>query len=242
MRRMREWEEHRSNMAPHSFDGSLLSKNIRKRGRKRPSTSLSVCETQGAEDCDVEIMSSVSIDSNDFSCSNPAKRRRALSLGRIDLLTEEADLNSFQQESERSSSPLLHDCSVSAYSSDEDDFELGELSQSQFSFSLPENATITPPLSFTFSNSANSSLMSLPLPPPHGGVSPLRNTAQGLNQSTPKMASYIPCVGASRSERAIAALSLALANGAGGLNDYGAIISAQGDIIEEERQAGELWA
>jgi hypothetical protein len=45
----------------------------------------------------------------------------------------------------------------------------------------------------------------------------------------------------SRSEKAIAALSLAMANGAGGLNDYSALRAKEIPPIIEDSQVGELW-
>ncbi|KAJ7107637.1 hypothetical protein C8R43DRAFT_1044761 [Mycena crocata] len=79
---------------------------------------------------------------------------------------------------------------------------------------------LSPALSHTFSHSANSSesLISLNLPPP----------------SAPQ------AISASRSEKAIAALSLAMANGAGGLDDY-AVLRSLHTSSPDNCEVGEMW-
>ena len=46
---------------------------------------------------------------------------------------------------------------------------------------------------------------------------------------------------ASRSEKAIAALTLAMANGAAGISDYEALRMTEGLATLDESHAGELW-
>ncbi|KAF7339826.1 hypothetical protein MVEN_01899200 [Mycena venus] len=82
-----------------------------------------------------------------------------------------------------------------------------------------DDAFPQPALSRTLSHSGNSSLISLELPPPFA----------------PKA---IPA--ASRSEKAIAALTLAMANGAGGLDDYEALRSLH-TFSPDNCEVGEMW-
>ncbi|KAJ7275249.1 hypothetical protein B0H12DRAFT_1086398 [Mycena haematopus] len=87
-----------------------------------------------------------------------------------------------------------------------------------FHFAAPETQ-VSPALSRTFSHSGNSSLISLDLPPPFA----------------PKAISA-----SSRSEKAIAALTLAMANGAGGLDDYEALRSLH-TFSPDNCEVGEMW-
>ncbi|KAJ6574901.1 hypothetical protein B0H19DRAFT_1126267 [Mycena capillaripes] len=87
-------------------------------------------------------------------------------------------------------------------------------------FHIPApNIELSPALSHTLTHSGNSSLTSLTLPPPFA----------------PKAVSA-----SSRSEKAIAALSLAMANGAGGLDDYEALRSLH-TLSPDNCQVGEMW-
>jgi len=87
-----------------------------------------------------------------------------------------------------------------------------------FHFPIPDTQ-VSPALSRTLSHSGNSSLISLDLPPPFA----------------PKA---IPA--SSRSEKAIAALTLAMANGAGGLDDYEALRSLH-TFSPDNCEVGEMW-
>ncbi|KAK0505822.1 hypothetical protein EDD18DRAFT_1120808 [Armillaria luteobubalina] len=87
----------------------------------------------------------------------------------------------------------------------------------------------TPALSFTTSSNS-SSIASLPhLPPPTLGLFPHMMSSRPLT---------LP---ASRSEKALAALSLAMANGAGSIHDYDALGTVQPVSAIEECQVGEMW-
>lgn len=84
---------------------------------------------------------------------------------------------------------------------------------------LPQMATIPPELSHTVASSSTSSLLSLSPPP---------------NMPSPS----------SREEKVIAALTLALANGAAGLNDYSAVREALGvsaPHADGAAEVGEMW-
>ena len=84
---------------------------------------------------------------------------------------------------------------------------------------LPQTATIAPELSHTVASSSTSSLLSLSPPPTMPSPS-------------------------SREEKVIAALTLALANGAAGLNDYSAVREALGvsaPHADGAVEVGEMW-
>ena len=108
-----------------------------------------------------------------------------------------------------------------------------------------------PALSYTRTNSTNSSLVSLPLvlpaPAPHPSAHPY-STSHPHSYSHP----YAPTPAhtqsqgapASPSEKALAALTLVMANGAGGLNDYAAVraasAAAEGGALDAAH-VGEMW-
>ncbi|KAI0639270.1 hypothetical protein C8Q77DRAFT_1045770 [Trametes polyzona] len=167
---------------------------------------------------------------------SPAQKRRALSAGSMDVDIPEVNVYSSPfaglDGGDRSSSPVARS---SAYSSDDEghadmDVELASSASGPFS---------TPALSHTYSTSANSSLVSLPL-------SAHENSANGGPAShSPVNISSSPLVGvsppASRSEKAIAALALAMANGAVGISDYEALRAAEGLSSLDQEHVGELW-
>ncbi|THH20850.1 hypothetical protein EW146_g600 [Bondarzewia mesenterica] len=100
-------------------------------------------------------------------------------------------------------------------------------------------AAYTPSLSRTVSSSSNSSLVSLPLPPSTRAPPAQSNTLSPFIFRHPRL---VPA-SASREEKAIVALSLALANGAAGLTDYGAVREVQAGVggLETEAEIGEMW-
>lgn len=173
---------------------------------------------------------------------SPANKKRAFSLGTMDIDLPEIDMSGIEtrvplfastEGSERCSSPLEPFSAPSAYSSDDEDMR-------EPSPGTRSGPLLTPALSHTHASSSNSSFISLPLMQPspnfdgqsHGDSSP------SLRHHTP--AAHIPAT-ASRSEKAIAALTLAMANGAAGLNDYDALLRLDGASSQDESGAGELW-
>ena len=118
----------------------------------------------------------------------------------------------------------------------------------------------TPSSSFTgaFSSSASSSLMSLPHAPPYPSNPPIvrqsSSASSSMCPSSPRRnrsrrvrrhgSGSTPTPQSSRTERAVAALSLALANGAGSVSDYEALRIAQSALgLEDHHQdAGALWS
>ncbi|TDL28402.1 hypothetical protein BD410DRAFT_780900 [Rickenella mellea] len=239
VRRMREWEERRSRSG---LSSERPIRKASKRGRKRASPIYTrTPDDENPDDGNVDIFATAPAE------PSPAKKR-AVSLGRIDLqlVVQPQALpfaNELDQEFDRSSSPVDFSGSCpSAYSSDDDDMEAAsdDRQHSHFPFHGVSILSSTPPLSFTFTNSANSSLVSLPLSAvshPHTNRSLPKSPRGG-----PQPATYAPTL-AFRSERAVAALSLALANGAGSVSDYGATRSmALEQPSMEDYYVGDLWA
>ncbi|TFK57316.1 hypothetical protein OE88DRAFT_1641005 [Heliocybe sulcata] len=157
----------------------------------------------------------------------PLTKKRAMSLGDMGLDTFSLDPQPYpssMDESDRSSSPI--DASVSgpsSYSSDDEELSNSLFKDTRFSFATTGISNpFTPALTHTLTNSTNSSLVSLPLPPP--------------SQKPPSAPSS-----ASRSEKAIAALTLALANGAGGVSDYGALSGLQGPALIDDCEVGSMF-
>ena len=105
----------------------------------------------------------------------------------------------------------------------------------------------TPALSHTYSVSANSSLVSLPLshqPGESAASMPIASNSSNTavpGCKAPLSSPHLPST-ASRSEKAIAALTLAMANGAAGINDYEALRMTEELTTLDESHAGELWS
>lgn len=229
VRRMRDYEHTRSRSEAH-----LKAKEAQRRGRKRSSlVSPRKTTTLSQESDDEEIQIFAGEFTGTLFTGNPRFKKRALSLD-MDEDSHRGDYSSPVVGSERCSSPgATCDSSSSVDPSDYDDYPVSDTTQPLVEnfFSSHTHAHIhpvssTPPLSHMLSDSANSSLHSLRLPPPLASV-PL----------TPRPTA--PSV--SRSEKAIAALSLAMANGAGGLNDYEALRTFEGAPALDYCQVGEMW-
>ncbi|KII93237.1 hypothetical protein PLICRDRAFT_384194 [Plicaturopsis crispa FD-325 SS-3] len=208
--KMRDYEASRSKSGAHN-----RARSAPMRGRKRPAPSCRASRN-GAEG-DSEDDDGVQIVDGEPASWSPRKKR-ALSLGTMDVSAHCIDDAELPSDTSATHSDL------------EDDFAASR-AMYQFSFApSPPSASLsfptsdfTPELSYT--HSTNSSLSSLPLPPP-------RDLARVLGPQT------LP--DASRSEKALAALSLAMANGAGGLNDYEAL-RAVAPPPTDDYHIGELW-
>lgn len=111
-----------------------------------------------------------------------------------------------------------------------------------------------PSLSFSFSTSNNSSRMSLgagvpsPISPfgvPHSLSSSPNQSSVLSGPGNMTTAGGCPSLLESRpskaSEKAVEALNLALANGAGSVSDYNALREAQNALTMEDSEAGNLW-
>lgn len=155
------------------------------------------------------------------SPGNFRRKKRAVSLGPGDCSSKPFT------ESEWLASPALHPGST-YHSDDEHMSSVGSpsLACSTTTSRHRRPTASTPALSHTLSNSTNSSLVSLNLPPP-----------------IPCDSNRSPRPGpvSTRSEKAIAALTLAMANGAGGVVDYQALLAIQATPSLDNSQVGEMW-
>lgn len=244
-----------------------------KRGRKRPSISPVRQETRSPtsksraadnDDSDVEILSASALG---VPSEWKSFKKRAVSLGGLDSLDQGPVAYPAFGGSEGSISPIdvLSSCVSDVSSEDESDDELLMRSTDVHAHSLghPRSSATTlttPSSSFTgaFSSSASSSLMSLPHAPPYPSNPPIvrqsSSASSSMCPSSPRRnrsrrvrrhgSGSTPTPQSSRTERAVAALSLALANGAGSVSDYEALRIAQSALgLEDHHQdAGALWS
>ncbi|KAI0651723.1 hypothetical protein C8Q79DRAFT_922393 [Trametes meyenii] len=236
VRKMRDWESTRSRAARPAADGHQPKRSWRRLAPYygTPQRAAPGAEQSEEDEDDIFIVGEASSFPGGRS---PGHKKRALSLGTMDVdHLPEMDARSY--DADRSSSPFARSSGRSAYSSDDDghaDMDVELVSSASGPYS-------TPALSHTYSTSTNSSLVSLPLPA-HAG-----ENGSGMLTATPSSATIVPGPSpgippaASRSEKAIAALALAMANGAVGISDYEALRAAEGLTTLEESHAGELWS
>lgn len=255
LRRMQDWESSRlrSSRAERLVSGSPSALNAQSsqaplHSSRRvtsyygtPQVAEAVAEQSEDEDDLFIIGEAASIP---MACS-PAHKKRALSLSMmdVDMPGVETGSSAFAafDGSERSSSPVDRSSNPSAYSSDDEghaDMDTDLSSSGIFS---------TPALSHTYSVSANSSLVSLPLshqPGESAASMPIASNSSNTavpGCKAPLSSPHLPST-ASRSEKAIAALTLAMANGAAGINDYEALRMTEELTTLDESHAGELWS
>ncbi|KAK0208613.1 hypothetical protein DFS33DRAFT_1304581 [Desarmillaria ectypa] len=226
VRRMRDYEHTRSRADAYS-----KAREAHRRGRKRSSLIVSArkpaAPVDGSDadddDDDVQIFSG---EVSDIFAGKYGHDQRALSLDSKGAMFQgNGSSRSMPSGSERCRSPAAS----SIYASDDD---IKTSATDQFTdgglHHIPAQP-FTPALSFTASSN-NSSISSLPfLPPPTLELSPHIVSPRPLT---------LP---ASRSEKALAALSLAMANGAGSIHDYDALGALQPVSAIEECQVGEMW-
>lgn len=220
VRRMRDYEHTRSRADAYS-----KAKEAHRRGRKRSSLIVSarksaapVDGSDADDDDDVQIFSG---EASGVFAGKYSHDQRASSLdSKGAMFQRDGSSRSMPSSSERCSSPAPS----SIYASDDDTkFSVTD----QFTNGGLHSQPFTPALSFTTSSNS-SSISSLPrLPPPTLGLFP-----------TSPRSLTLP---ASRSEKALAALSLAMANGAGSIHDYDALRAVQPVSAIEECQVGEMW-
>ncbi|KAJ6604445.1 hypothetical protein DFH09DRAFT_309773 [Mycena vulgaris] len=194
---MRMYETRRSRSA-------LKVKEAQRRGRRRSPVHIPAAmqtrDDSDGEDDDVQIFAGEPTNSSFTSRG----KQRAFSVGVAEEQPHHSASFAFARSDRCSSPGATCDSSSSIYLSDDD-------------IRAP-NTQLSPALSHTLSHSANSSLISLNLPPPFA----------------PK------AILASRSEKAVAALSLAMANGAGGLEDYEALRRLH-TFSPDNCEVGEMW-
>lgn len=271
VRRMREYEAHRNSghsIASKMNSPSDKSTPRYRRGRKRPSAASpyqssyylpKFGSSSGNEDpdeeSDVEIHSSC-VSSSDNNASS--SKKRAVSLGssysREPVSSTFARPDPFRrplQDRERSS--------LSCESSDDDEnsivLQSGVLRPGQNQqqgaprFRQSANEFSPPSLSFSFSSASNnSSRMSLPLAVPspvsYTNITNSPSSSPSQQSTFPKFEANSPRVSpksSKRTDKAVAALSLALANGAGSVSDYEALREAQNALGMDDSETGSMW-
>lgn len=236
VRKMRDWE---SRSARPAADTHRPRRSWRRLASYygTPHAAEAVSEQPEEDEDDIFIVGETS----SFPAAHSgAQKKRSLSMD-VDLPEIEVYTSPFAGPCDRSSSPIAPSSGPSAYSSDDEghadmDVELASSASGPFS---------SPALSHTYSTSANSSLVSLPL------FAHTRERSADLETALPTSATITsseftaPALGSppsTRSEKAIAALALAMANGAVGISDYEALRAGEGLTTLEETHAGELWS
>ncbi|KAH7915403.1 hypothetical protein BJ138DRAFT_1122761 [Hygrophoropsis aurantiaca] len=245
IRRMREYEDSRSKCGVYS-----RARGIERRRRKRNSPSVPTTRpvrrthSSDSDDDDVQIFSGDSFER--IPCP-----KRASSLGRMDPRNCTVSRREDSSPSRRSTVEVGDDSM--------DYINTGDISPSRSAFSSASPAftfsaytgSSTPALSYTSLSSPDFSLAPLPSSPIQVGhradthlYSPITSQASSPFNFTSNTSSHTAFISssASRTEKAIAALSLAMANGAGGLSDYEALHAYEpSSILGDSSQAGELW-
>ncbi|KAL5535324.1 hypothetical protein ACEPAF_3418 [Sanghuangporus sanghuang] len=243
--------------------------SARQRSIHRANMSTNRGKASDSEDgiSDVEIRSSCASGSDEFRAWSPSKKR-AVSLSALSYQDAVSDAQTHSlpfpiplRSRERSSSP-----SASGYSDSSDDEERITSSSGsvadrmrnrralRFRSKPLSTAKHSPPsLSFSFSTSNNSSHLSLganalsPVSLAAGtrnalSSSPVRPSLLGSAESgsggSTDPSSYRM---SKRTEKAVEALSLALANGAGSVSDYEPLREAQDALVMDDGEAGSLW-
>lgn len=238
VRKMRDWESRPARPAADTHQPRRSWRRLASYyGTPQAAEAVSECPEEDEDDIFI-----VGETSSFPAAHSDVQKKRSLSMD-VDLPEMEAYSSPFVRLDgcDRSSSPIAPSSGPSAYSSDDEghadmDVELASSASGPFS---------SPALSHTYSTSANSSLVSLPLfahtsergadmgaaLPPSATITSSEFTAPALG-SPPS----------TRSEKAIAALALAMANGAVGISDYEALRAGEGLATLEETHAGELWS
>ncbi|KAH9937559.1 uncharacterized protein B0H18DRAFT_1113378 [Fomitopsis serialis] len=227
VRRLRDWENSRSRQ---SFNARNHDDSLRR--RIQPASPV-LQDVQSAvmldEEDDIEIVSSeLASGSAYFRNWGPSSMRRSMSFGvmDVDIPDIEGPSSPFTsaEPSERCCSPVSAFTGPSAYSSDDG------MSPIESDSATRSSARNAPALTYSYTASSNPSVVSLS----PNALSPYAQPTLGQVD--------VPA-SATREEKAIAALTLAMANGACGINDYSAIQHTEGalDPSSDDCQVGELW-
>ncbi|KAG1755141.1 uncharacterized protein EDB91DRAFT_1242350 [Suillus paluster] len=164
----------------------------------------------------------------------PSRQKRASSLGSTDIDTDEMLASSF--------SKYLDQASIRSSLSNDD---AGDLSRHSFNTTFSPDTLHSTSSSPAYKYSAYTTAFSPALSGPSIS-SPARSFEEPRSGPTIHNSifpSYHPTAAslASRTEKAIAALSLAIANGAAGLGDYEDLHDLDVPSVMMDSQAGELW-
>ena len=240
VKRMREFEDSRSKSAQHS-----RPRGVERRRRKRYSPSVPTSRSTGKptvsdDDDDVLILSS----------TEPIyiRQKRSSSLGAMD--DSDFQLHGETNASGRLSlvSSIFHPLPVARYAlhgysnNTNQSTELSTSFSTSFSFSNPFHTNAFQPASSHSSSDSLASSVDTSLSSSHTedakhpSSSPMVSPPRSLNH--PPAGAILPS--ASSAEKALAAITLAMANGAGGLEDYEAVRALDVSSTDESH-VGELW-
>jgi len=248
VKRMRDFEDSRSKSG--IYDRARALKKRRAKRRHAPSLpitrSVRRLSSSESDDDDVQIYSGE-------LCSLPVSRqKRASSLGLMDTDNDEVRGTSVGSFSECADQASIH----TSFSYDDIDdlsrysFNTAFLSGSDASHSTSSSPAYKYSAYTTACSSASGSSINSPASPFDslfpGSPDPnfifrAPSSHSAATSLAPSQETPSPTSSASLTEKAIAALSLAIANGAGGLGDYGAVRDLDSSPVMVDSQAGELW-
>ncbi|KAG1889646.1 uncharacterized protein F5891DRAFT_1073483 [Suillus fuscotomentosus] len=239
VKRMRDFEHSRSKSGIYKRARTV----DRQRSKKRHSPSVPVTRSVRRSNSSDSDEDDIQIYSGEL-CGLPIPRqKRASSLGPVDM-----------DDDEMQSSPLLEYVDQASTRSSSSNDDADNLSRRSFNSTFPPDTLHSTSSSPAYKYSAYTTAFSPPLSGPSFSSparsfevprsSPMQNSI--FLSSHPTAASFASSQedvslnsSASRTEKAIAALSLAIANGAAGLGDYDALRDIPSVMIDS--QVGELW-
>ncbi|KAG1801473.1 uncharacterized protein HD556DRAFT_880598 [Suillus plorans] len=239
VKRMRDFEHSRSKSGIYKRARTV----DRQRTKKRHSPSVPVTRSVRRSNSSDSDEDDIQIYSGEL-CGLPISRqKRASSLGPVDM-----------DDDEMESSPLLEYVDQASTRSSSSNDDADNLSRRSFNSTFSPDALHSTSSSPAYKYSAYTTAFSPPLSGPSFSSparsfeaprsSPMQNSI--FLSSHPTAASFASSQedvslnsSASRTEKAIAALSLAIANGAAGLGDYDALRDIPSVMIDS--QVGELW-
>ena len=226
VRRMRDYETTRSRGGVYSKANAPIQL-----GRKRHSPcsrSRRVADTEdGFNDDDVVQIVAAEELSSEFSGYRDVHKMRAISLGMAESDSHPPSFMDLDCNEKFASPDAAGSSDQSGYTSEDDAMDLVADSSYPTGTSMSSPA---PALSHSFYTSTNSSVVSIP------------SHISGIEDHSITSPPYLICPSpTSRSEKAIAAITLAMANGAGGLNDYDPLRALEPISVVDDSQFGELW-
>lgn len=237
VKRMRDFEYSRSKSGIYKRARTVDRQRVKKRHSPSVPVTRSVRRSNSSEsdEDDVQIYSGE-------LCGLPVSRqKRASSLGPMDMDNDEMQSSPFSDYVDQASTH-------SSFSNDDTD----NLSCRSFNTTFPLNASHSTSSSPAYKYSPYTTAFSPPLFGPSFSSSAEAPRSSPTHQNSifpssyPTSASFASSQedvsltsSASRTEKAIAALSLAIANGAAGLGDYDALRDIPSVMIDS--QVGELW-
>ncbi|KAG2044696.1 hypothetical protein BDR03DRAFT_937039 [Suillus americanus] len=239
VKRMRDFERSRSKSGIYKRARTA----DRQRAKKRHSPSVPVTRSVRRSNSSESDEDDIQIYSGEL-CGLPISRqKRASSLGPMDLDNDEIQSSPFSEYIDQASTH-------SSFSNDDAD----DLSCHSFNTTFPPDSLHSTSSSPAYKYSAYTTTFSPPLSgpsfssparsfeAPHSSPTHQNSVFISSHPTTASLASsqdVSPTSSASRTEKAIAALSLAIANGAAGLGDYDALRDIPSVMIDS--QVGELW-